>query len=80
MLTNVYTSAEIEKRLQLIRLFSFFRTDPERVRPVLGVRREYLQAALDEIDKRYGSVDAYLRDGLGLADARRERLRELLLE
>ena len=39
------------------------------VRPLLEVRREYLDAAFAAIDEAYGSFDAYLRDGLGL-DAR----------
>ena len=44
------------------------------------VRREYLQAALDGIRVRYGSVDAYLEQALGLNAERRARLRANLLE
>lgn len=44
------------------------------------VRREYLQAALDSIRARYGSVDAYLEQALGLNAERRARLRANLLE
>ncbi|WP_380878620.1 protein-tyrosine-phosphatase [Sphingomonas sp. DBB INV C78] len=38
----------------------------EKLEPVLGVRAEYIQAAFDEVEKSYGSFDAYLKDGLGL--------------
>lgn len=38
------------------------------------VQPEFLQAALDEAQVRHGSVDAYLRDALGVGDAQRERL------
>jgi len=33
--------------------------------PLLDVRREYLKAAFDEAEAKYGSMDAFLRDGLG---------------
>ncbi|MEF3099187.1 tyrosine-protein phosphatase [Raoultella terrigena] len=37
--------------------------------PLLGVDASYLQAGLDEIASRYGSVDNYLKEGLGLSQA-----------
>ncbi|HQR05161.1 MAG: tyrosine-protein phosphatase [Proteobacteria bacterium] len=45
-----------------------------------AVRSEYLDAALDTIRTRHGSVDAYLDHAGGLNDLRRARLRDLLLE
>lgn len=35
--------------------------------PLLGVEASYLQAGLDEITREYGSVDNYLKQGLGLS-------------
>ena len=64
----------------MIRFASFFRVDPERVRPVLGVEPAYLEAAFDEIDARYGSFERYRREALGLDDARLSAFRELALE
>ena len=32
------------------------------------VEESYLQTAYDAVDELYGSVDGYLRDGLGLDD------------
>jgi protein-tyrosine phosphatase len=43
--------------------------------PVMTVRAAYLEAAFAEVDKRYGSFDRYLRDGLGLDRAALNRLR-----
>jgi protein-tyrosine phosphatase len=43
------------------------------------VRPEFLQAAFDEIDSRWGGIEAYLREGLGLRERERARLRELYL-
>jgi protein-tyrosine phosphatase len=39
------------------------------------VRRAYLQAGFDQVERTYGSFDAYLRKGLGLTDADLEALR-----
>jgi protein-tyrosine phosphatase len=39
-----------------------------RMAPIMTVRAAYLQAAFDEVDRRYGSFDNYLHKGLGLDD------------
>jgi len=80
LLTNHYTAAKVERTLLMIRVFSLFRADPERVRPVLGVEPAYLEAAFDEIDARFGSFDRYRREALGLDDTRLAAFRELALE
>lgn len=80
LLTNHYTAREIERTLWIIRLVSFFRTDPDRVRPVLGVERAYLEAAFSAVDEQYGSFEAYRRDALGLDDAETAAFRGLALE
>ncbi|MFG2499513.1 tyrosine-protein phosphatase [Streptomyces sp. NPDC048441] len=43
--------------------------NPDLLVPLQEVRTGYLRAALDEVEDRYGSVNGYLRKGLGL-DAR----------
>lgn len=53
--------------------------DETRVTAMTRPRAEYLLAGFAAMEEAYGSVDAYLRDALGLDDARRERLRALLL-
>ncbi|OKI02217.1 hypothetical protein A6A06_14200 [Streptomyces sp. CB02923] len=50
-----------------------------RLKPVLDARAEYLNAAFDEAEVRFGTFGAYLRDGLGLTEQDLERLREALL-
>ena len=80
MLTNHYTAKKVDRALFMIRLFSFFRTDPEKVRPLMIVKPEYLQAAFDEIDKVYGDFDTYLEKVLGVSPERRQQLRALLTE
>jgi protein-tyrosine phosphatase len=47
---------------------------------LLSARSQYLEAALDEIDQRFGSLDAYLEQALGVDAAARGRLVEALTE
>ncbi|MDL2321025.1 tyrosine-protein phosphatase [Desulfosarcina sp. OttesenSCG-928-B08] len=44
------------------------------LRPLFTVRREYLEAAFDEIDTRYGGVEAYLTRQLGVDLKKMRRL------
>jgi protein-tyrosine phosphatase len=80
LLTNHFLADVIEQRLLAIRVFSLFRTDPEQVRPLMGVEARYLRAGLDAMRDKRGSIDAFLEADLGLDPIRRERLRTLLLE
>ncbi|MEZ0309003.1 MAG: tyrosine-protein phosphatase [Ramlibacter sp.] len=41
------------------------------------VQPEFLLAAFEALEKDYGGLESYLREGLGLREAQRERLREL---
>lgn len=54
--------------------------DPSLLEPLAGVRRAYLEAALDEVARRYGSIEGYFRDGLGFDERAIETLRETFLE
>ncbi|MGC4251596.1 MAG: tyrosine-protein phosphatase, partial [Sphingobium sp.] len=47
--------------------------------PLMTVEMSYIEAAFDEVDKRYGSFDAYVRDGLGITPETQEKLRAALL-
>jgi protein-tyrosine phosphatase len=80
LLTNDFSAEHTEHMLRILRVASFFRTDPEDARPLFEARREYLQAAFDTIDAKFGDTDTYLRQALGIDDALRARLRANLLE
>lgn len=54
--------------------------DPEVAVVLYRVQPEFLDAAFETVDKTYGGVEAYFREGLGLREAERARLRELYLE
>jgi protein-tyrosine phosphatase len=49
--------------------------DPELLRPVIGVEPEYLEAARDEMDKEFGTIDAYFAEGLGHDSSAQSALR-----
>lgn len=53
--------------------------DPALLVPLLEVRGEYLDAALGAVGEHFGSLDGYLRDGLGLASEEVEALRATLV-
>ncbi|HSA53014.1 MAG TPA: tyrosine-protein phosphatase [Yinghuangia sp.] len=54
--------------------------DPEHLRPVFAVRPEYLDTAFTAAEKKYGSVEAYVREGVGVSPTHIEALRTRLLE
>ena len=80
LLSNQFLANKISWYSFLGSMGSFFRVPPSEIRPLLEVRREYLEAAIDAIDERYGSFDAYLREGLKLDDDTLARLRDAFLE
>lgn len=53
--------------------------DPACRAAVAAAHPRYLLAAFDTVEQRWGSMDGYLSQALGLGQAERERLRELLL-
>jgi protein-tyrosine phosphatase len=55
-------------------------TPEEIVTLLLSAQPKYLEAALDEIDRVYGSFDDYLDTALGVDGAARRRLVEMLTE
>ncbi|MBK6011594.1 tyrosine-protein phosphatase [Streptomyces sp. MBT53] len=52
----------------------------ELLSPLFDARAAYLTAAFDTVEETWGSVDAYLEQGLGITPEIRERLRERLLD
>lgn len=79
LLSNRYLAGFRSFVLRWVPLYSFFRTDPDDLLPLLEARRSYLQGSLDTIVELYGSVDTYLEDRLGVTPELREQLRANLL-
>ncbi len=73
------TNEQLLPRLQpVFDKFAAAGGDPDLLLPLLGVQRDYLETALREMRAHFGTIDAYFRDGLGIDDAAKNRLRELL--
>lgn len=54
--------------------------DPALIRPLLGVDAAYLTSALDEMHSRFGTIEGYFADGLGIDDSGQAALRTAFLE
>ncbi|MEV5879503.1 tyrosine-protein phosphatase [Streptomyces sp. NPDC052101] len=54
--------------------------NPDLLIPLQEVREDYLDAALDQAERDYGSLDGYLTEGLGLDTSTLARLRARLLK
>ncbi|MFF9847559.1 tyrosine-protein phosphatase [Streptomyces litmocidini] len=52
--------------------------DPELALELIGVLPEYLDAALDEVAVRHGTMEKYVREGLGVPDEVTALIRERL--
>ncbi len=79
LMTNRYRMAFQRFVLRWVPLYSFFRTEPDDLLPLLEARREYLRTSLDAIDELHGSLDAYLADELDVTPEIRAALRANLL-
>ncbi len=66
--TNQYAATEIAAQLAWIRA-TYGTAAAAIVAPTLGVQPSFLQAALDQVTASYGSINAYLIQGLGLSQA-----------
>jgi protein-tyrosine phosphatase len=46
---------------------------------ILGVKKEYLEAAFDEMATKYGTIEQYFSEGLGIDASQQKALRDLYL-
>lgn len=53
--------------------------DPAIPRAILGVKKEYLNAAFDEMKTKYGTIERYFSEGLGVDADKQKTLRDLYL-
>ena len=77
MMTNFYTHDFIEGKAKLgARLLG---ANQDNVRAIAGVRLRYIEEAFRTIEEKYGTVEAYLCEALGICDEEVEELKRLLL-
>lgn len=80
LLTNQRTIRSRRWNALRVLVGTLFRVRPDQMGPLLEARAEYLEAAAAAMKDRYGSVDGYLKEGLGLGEEERKSLRAVLLE
>lgn len=87
LLSNDYRKKEINRRVNELQLLAAgtFNINPEQVdmtniKAFYILQPEYIDASLDEAVKKYGSMENYIREGLGISDKEIAILREQLLE
>jgi protein-tyrosine phosphatase len=87
LLSNKYRKNEIDRRVDELQIAAAktFTTEPEQVdmtniKAFYILQPEYIDASLDEAVKRYGSIENYIHDGLGITDQELASLREQLLD
>ncbi|MCO5322916.1 MAG: tyrosine-protein phosphatase [Microthrixaceae bacterium] len=61
--------------LQTSDAFAAAAGDPDLLRPALGVEAQYLEAAFEEMESRFGSIEGYFEKGLELSDETLDALR-----
>ncbi|MCD9616588.1 tyrosine-protein phosphatase [Chryseobacterium gleum] len=73
LLSNNYRKDLVQKRLRLANRLHFLypKMDLEVLEKLSWVEKRYLDAAFEEINKKYGSADAYIQQGLGISYAKR---------
>jgi hypothetical protein len=62
---------------------AYFNPQPIRVsiaEAISGVKPEYLEASFDEMQKRYGTIENYFSEGLGIDAAGQRALRDLYIK
>jgi protein-tyrosine phosphatase len=77
MRTNEYTLPQFQ---QLIDGFATAGGDRAIAEAIFGVKPEYLEASFDEMQKRYGTIEKYFSEGLGIDTAGQDALRALYLK
>ena len=54
--------------------------EAEIPKAILGVKKEYLDAAFDQMESEYGSIDQYFSDALGIDANQQQAMRNMYLK
>lgn len=74
-MTNFYTKELIKMYAADVEKLGYGKQlSPEVVEVIMSVNKKYLETSFEIIDKKYGGIDAYIKNQLGFSDAVREKL------
>ncbi|MFD2331866.1 tyrosine-protein phosphatase [Cohnella sp. GCM10020058] len=80
LLSNVYNAANNQKSIDALKTQVQDNNVIEAVTALMGVQKEFLQASLDEMKAKYGSIDKFIEDGLGVSKQERAKLKAMYTE
>lgn len=78
LLSNEFMLQNIEKQKRMIRWFTFFQYDLERVMPAIEARKEYLSRTIETVLNTFGTIEGYLEKACGLSRATVDQFKKLL--
>ena len=74
-MTNFYTKDLIAMYAANVEKLGYGKQiSPEVVEVIMSVNKKYLETSFEIIDKKYGGIDAYIKNQLGFSDIEREKL------
>lgn len=80
LLTNETAEARAEGVYRKLIAAGRGEADAAMMRDLFMAKREYMDAALDVVDRDFGGLDGYLREGLGLSDSLLAGFRDRMTE
>ena len=77
--TNAYVQSETQNIMDALSTFGLGDKLDKSIHVINSADPRFLQAAFSAVEREYGSLDAFVRDQLGVTDEKREALRERYL-
>lgn len=78
--SNVYRAEANKKAVEAVRQQVKDENVVAAISAMMGVQKEFLQAAIDEMKAKYGSIDSFIEKGLGVTKEERAKLKAMYTE
>lgn len=79
LMTNKVSAKRANKYYWIVRISTRDFNTARKVRRIFAAEREYIEAAFDEIEKNYKSVDNFIREKLEITDEIKKKMKEKYL-
>lgn len=78
--SNVYRAEANKKAVEAVKQQISDENVVAAITALMGVQKEFLQAAIDEMKAKYGSIDNFIEKGLGVTKQERAKLKAMYTE
>lgn len=79
MMTNICTAEEIEQsKVHFMKMFPTVKAQP--IYDFVMAKHEYLDVFYKNVNEKFGGMEGYIRDGLGLSDEFVKKFRDMFME